>query len=68
MKIEVYDNICGEMITLTSWARAEEEAERRIMMHGQSFSGRRFHHEGIEAVMKIDRKNHRITIDRRDER
>lgn len=68
MKISVYDNICGEIITLSNWAEAEEEAERRVMIHGQSFSGRRFHHEGIEAVMKIDKKNHRITIDRRDER
>jgi len=68
MIITVYDNICGEKVVTSDWAAAEREAEHRVMMHGQTYSGRRYTHYGIQCVMTIDKKNHCITIDRRDDK
>lgn len=60
---KVRDCIVGEEITFKSYIEAFEEAERRVMMHGQDFPYRhRGHHYAIECDMVEDKNTKTITI------
>ena len=65
---QVRDEIVGEVVSgFKTYMDAYEEAERRVVMHGQEFPYRhRGYHYAVECTMIENKANKTITISRKD--